>query len=342
MKHPLFVILVLSFSLVSCWKESTKTETKPLQKECNNKLNGYTMQQVLVYLGQPQEVKHDTIDSVPVTEFCYSDTLVLQEFCPGSTGFQGEVPELSVFFMDDAVYSVKTNMVRITTVSRPVAPDSFTVVWSIILTVALFAFIMIIVSLGSRISTLETDRYVILNKLQAQSDATKKLTGNCNAIVKELKRMDFRLSNGEKNISDVNIRMGQLLLTLPTVFDSDGNVDLKRVLDGDLLHTDIAKMNLCLKLRTRQIRTVGDLCSCSDIFRHFLVSASTEQKLRKILRSFGVTLSTDYAAYGYPLYSLSERLASVPSEPESALSENSLKQQPEQEPQGEQADVATI
>lgn len=40
MKHSLF-LLVLSFSLVSCGWESTTT-TKPLQYECNKKLNGYT------------------------------------------------------------------------------------------------------------------------------------------------------------------------------------------------------------------------------------------------------------------------------------------------------------
>lgn len=112
MKLRIFIVAMYLVAVALPFVDKHLVKDEVVQKNICRKLDKKNKEQILSYLGQPQEVRHDTIDTVPVTEFCYSDpALVLDLIRINTTGSNGEAPYVSVFFVDDAVHSVKTNII---------------------------------------------------------------------------------------------------------------------------------------------------------------------------------------------------------------------------------------
>lgn len=109
----LFTLIFIAGVLinVSC-AEDISYEAVSLQPEINYDLNKMSYEKVLTHLGQPNDILYDTVAGIPIMEFCYTDAVMLGSYRKYSKSDTDEPVFVHVYFKNDSVYSVKTNMLK--------------------------------------------------------------------------------------------------------------------------------------------------------------------------------------------------------------------------------------
>lgn len=145
MKHALILPAVaLLLANVSCHQVYTD-RLDSLQPEINSRMLRMSSDDVLTFLGQPNETRYDTISGLPVTELDFTDSVTLMNYKKYSAEDLTEPAFIKVYLKNDAVYSVKTNLVRKSSVPAGREPSP----------VAALAFFMFLLSAACVIVVLQ-------------------------------------------------------------------------------------------------------------------------------------------------------------------------------------------
>lgn len=111
-KHALILPAVaLLLANVSCHQVYTD-RLDSLQPKINSRMIRMSSDDVLTFLGQPNETRYDTISGLPVTELDFTDSVTLMNYKKYSAEDLTEPAFIKVYLKNDEVYSVKTNLVR--------------------------------------------------------------------------------------------------------------------------------------------------------------------------------------------------------------------------------------